>query len=129
MSKSRVGESLWGGEGGAASSWASPSQDTRTVSADQGGAAKISGAVISKFWLPGRFGAIRKQTQSYCDMSMSRGTNLSQRDVEEVGLVGEMFQNIDPVCAAGQFFTAMKVNRMRMQTFADCLPIFLFHEL
>ena len=56
--------------GGAASSWASPSHDTRIVSADQGGAAKISGAVISKFWLQGRFGAIRKQTQSYCDMSI-----------------------------------------------------------
>ena len=55
MSKSRVGESWWGEGGGlwggAASSWASPSHDTRIVSADQGGAAKISGAVISKFWL------------------------------------------------------------------------------
>ena len=90
--------------GGAASSWASPSQDTRTVSADQGGAAKISGAVISKFGLQGRFGAIRKQTQSYCDISMPLSNNLSQKDVEQVCQVKEMFQNIVPVCAAGQFF-------------------------
>ena len=62
-------------------------------------------------------------------ISMPLSNNLSQKDVEQVCQVKEMFQNIVPVCAAGQFFTAMKVNRMRMQTFADYLPIFLFHEL
>ena len=92
-----------GGYGGAASSWASPSHDTRIVSADQGGAAKISDAVISKFWLQGRFGPIRKQTQSYSDMSMTRSNNLSQKDVEQVCQVREMFQNIDHVCAVSQF--------------------------
>ena len=60
---------------------------------------------------------------------MPLSNNLSQKDVEQVCQVKEMFQNIVPVCTAGQLFTAMKVNRMRMQTFADYLPIFLFREL
>ena len=63
-------------------------------------------------------------------MSMSRSNNLSQKRVEQVCVKEKKcFKTLILCVLQVNFFTAMKVNRVRMQAFADHLLIFLFHEL